>query len=413
MNTITFTVEPKALLRALSVVQTVSPQSQASTQQDRGFLFVVQDGKCRVYSRGNNQEARAFLDISDVDGDGAFVYPADYVSEFECLKGPITFKAESDGNAYKVSYKAGAAGSDRVTFDPGMLVELEKHIQETLDQPSKTFNVNLLKDSLIVSKAFVATDKDKNAKECNKMVQVFGDSSNPDTAKGDGNLYASDGTQCLYYRSESFVGNGLVVPGPCLGLLDKFLGKSSGDLKAYLTPRGTYLVNSDEEVLGWQNRSDTYKKFAYYHMNDDIIVVVDVLSMAEQLRLMRRAIASDRTKIRMHFDPNAKTFSFSSADENNKTTSYPVPIEDIQTCKVAGEITANVNVDHMINLFSGLKGARVVFRILLLEGQAKPIYMLRTIDEFYMTEDGTVFGGTTPPEGAKACVVTRFAPSIG
>ena len=416
---IKFTVSVDDLKKALKVVSIVSPQAQASSP-DRGYLFVVQGEECRIYSKNGSQEARSSFPISSVEGEGGFMYPADYISEFDFRKGSILFEVLSDDTAWKVKYTTDTgAGSERVSFDPGTMVSMERKIQEALSSEPKIFDVALIKDAIGTTKSFVAGDNDKTAADQHRTIQIFGDTEGP-LAKGNGFMLASNNTRCCYYYTDAFKGNGLAVPGGEIGLMDKFLSRSSGALKVYETPKGYYLHNDKGDIVGWQHTVDTHKKFAYYAKKDQIVVRVDVAAMSDQLRFMRAAIPKDTNKIRIAFNSAEGTFKFSSVDAGGSSTSSDsIKVEEVLRCEVTPEeggadFQTFVNVEYMLSLFSGLKGALTEFRVFIVTSQnrPKPAYMFRTIDEYLF--NGTVVGGVleNAEEGTHGCTVTRFTPNI-
>lgn len=416
---IKFTVQAGDLNKALKVVSIVSPQAQASTQQERGYLFVAQGERCSVYSKNGGHEARSSFPITDVEGEGPFMYPADFISEFDFIKDEaVHFTAEENEGAFTVNYKFGDAGVDRVSFDPkiGMMSDLEKNIQKAMEgQEPQSYNIGMLQEALGVAKSFMATEKDKVAREHYKTVQIFGTDDPPDiTDKGGiGYLYAANGVKACYFQTKPFEGRGLVMPGIHLGLLEKFMARSHGDLSVYKTERGYYVANSRDDVIGWPEHMDKHKKFAYYTWDQDSIVVrVEADDMRGQLQYMRATMPKDKTKIRLHYDVDANRFWFTHGGSGSRATSRPIPAE-VETCKIEGEVGINLNVDYLLDLFSGVKGHKINFRILVMppnDKRPKGTFMLRTIDEFLMDNGGEVVGGVVDPipEGANVCRVTRY-----
>jgi hypothetical protein len=200
------------------------------------------------------------------------------------------------------------------------------------------------------------------------------------------------------------------------------MAQSSGFLRIYKTDRGTYAVNENNDVIGWPRHEDTYKKFSYYSKTEQIVVMLEPKSLHYQLQFMRAGLHKDKKKIRLHFRASDGTFWFSSIDEGNTTTSLPVTARSVSENKVNGEIVANVNVNHMLNIFDNIKGETVEFRIMILpadDKRPKDIFMFRTIDVFLVSNDGTIAGAVadgsenmTVPEGVHVCKVTRFASGI-
>lgn len=419
---IKFKVDASAFNAALSVVKIVTPQ--ALPQGGGGYLFVVQGDTCRVFSKNSSHDVRASFKVMDVEGEGAFMYPAEHVSAFEFIQGLITFTASSEGDSYKVKYTHGGSGvSERVSFDPRSVTPFEKEFEaaRAAHPNPKEFNIKILQAGFGMAKSFMAKPNDSTSDDANKTIKIFGDNEDAKLAKANGFLFASNSKEACYFHSTAFlglVGQDMSVPAAHLPLIESFLAKSSGTIKVYPSDKKTYLVNDRDEVFGWPKHEAEYKEFRYLAKTDEVFVHVSAKSMLYQLQYMRAELSKAKTKIRLHFNPEAKTFWFSSIDDGNTAKSLPIEARDAES-KVTSELVANVNVDHMIHLFEGVKGDTAEFRIKIApaaEGKrAKDYYFFRTIDEFLLSEDGTVAGGSgveNVPEGVHVCKVTRFAPGI-
>jgi hypothetical protein len=416
---IKFTVQAEDLKKALKVVSIVSPQAQATTQQERGYLFVVQGERCSVYSKSGGHQARSSFPITDVEGEGPFMYPADFIEEFDFIKEAIHFAATEKDGAFGVNYKFGgdAAGVDRVSFDPrtGMMSDLEKGIQEAMEQQEpEVYSVGILQEALNSSKPFMATEKDKAAQEHFKTIQIFGSDDPDDLSSVRGFLYASNRRKSCYFQSDHFVnGRGLVMPSIHLGLLEKFMSRSGDKLRVYKTDNGYYVANNRDDVIGWPHHMDVHKACKYYPRDVDTIVVqVDPEKMRDQLQYMKATMPKDKTTVRLQYDVDQKKFWFTHGGDGSRATSGAVPA-NVETCKIDGEVKVALNVEYLLELFNGVKGHEIDFRILVLppdEKIPKGRYMFRTIDEFLMDDEGSVVGGVVDqvPEGAHVCRVTRF-----
>jgi len=415
---IKFTVDAEQLNKALRVSSIISPQITA--EQERGYLFVVGgDGKaCQVYATNGAHEVRSSFPISDVEGEGSFMYPADYIGAFEYVSGPVTFTATSEGESFKVKYTFGPGETDRVSFDPRSMNLFEKKIQQAVDsQEPKSYNIKTLQLALGMAKSFMAKPNDTVTHEFYKTVQIFGD-DDPKVKKANGYLFSSNGTEAFYFQSDVFKGQGLAAPAQHLSLLESFMSQSTGALRVYKTEERTYVINENNDVIGWPHHHDTYEKFSYYSLDDPIIAKVDCGRMHHQLRFMRAGLHKDKKKVLLHFNPSSKDFWFSCADNGSVTKSLPVTAEEVET-KIEEELTAPVNVNHMLDLFDNAKGEWVEFRIVVLpkdgKDRTKDLFFFRTIDEFLVSDDGTIAGGsgaTNVAEGVHKCTVTRFTPGI-
>jgi len=415
---IKFTVDAEQLNKALKMSSIISPQMTA--EQERGFLFVVSGDVCKIYSKNGGHEVRTSFPVTDVEGEGSFMYPADYIGEFAFVSEPITFTATSEGETFKVKYTFGSSGETvRASFDPRSMNLFEKDIQNAMSDEPKVYNIKTLQMAIGMAKNFAAKPNEAVSNEFYKTIQIFGDDGEPELAKkANGFLFSSNGTEAFYFYSEAFLGKGLVAPGQHLPLLESFMGQSSGSIKAYKTAKCTYAVNEKEDVIGWPHHEDTWKKFGYYSKTDQVVVKVNCKRMHYQLQFMRAGLHKEKKKIRLHFDPSSEKFWFSSVDEGNTIKSLPVNIDQVIESQVKEELAANVNVNHMLHLFENVKGEWVEFRIYILEaGEKRPkdLYMFRTIDEFLLSDDGTIAGGSgaeNVAEGVHVCNVTRFTPGI-
>jgi hypothetical protein len=422
---IKFTVDSEMLNKALKVVSIVNPQVTAD--QQRGFLFVVNknEGKCCIYSQNEGHEARSSFPITEIEGEGSFIYPSDYIAQLGFISGPIVFTATTEGESFKVKYTFGASGvTDRITFDPRTMNLFEKSIQNAMSsQEPKSFSIKVLQLALGMAKPFVAKSNEKITNEYYKTIQIFGDDGDPELAKkANGYLLSSNGTEACYFHCDAFLGKSLEAPGQHLPLLESFIAQSSGFLRIYKTDRGTYVVNENNDVIGWPRHEDTYKKFSYYSKTEQIVVMIESKNLHYQLQFMRAGLHKNKSKIRLHFRASDGTFWFSSIDEGNTTTSLPVTARSIMENKINGEIVASVNVNHMLNIFDNIKGETVEFRIMILPADSKRVkdmFMFRTIDAFLVSNDGTIAGAVADgsadmavPEGVHVCKVTRFAPGM-
>jgi len=415
---IKFKVDSAELNAALGVVKIVSPQ--VTPAGGGGYLFVVQGDKCCIYSKNSGHEVRASFKITDVEGEGPFMYPADHVGAFEYVKGAIAMTATSEGEAFKVKYTHGGSGvSEHVSFDPRQMHSFEKDVEaaKTAVGKPKRYSIKILLTTLGMAKSFMAKPTDSVSDEANKTIRIFGE-ADPELAKKANNyMFASNGTEACYVYSTAFLGQDLSAPAQHLPLIEAFLSKSSGEVAVYPTAKNTYIINSNEDVFGWPHHDSMYKSFAYLAKSDEVVAHVDAKTMLYQLQYMRAELPKKKTKIRMHFDPSDTTFKFSSLGETNAVTSLPVGGEKAEL-KVDSEVIAPANVDHLIHLFEGTKSEKLEFRIKIIPADAKAkrmkdMYMFRSIDEFLVNDEGT-FMGMVPaiPEGFHVCKVTRFAPGI-
>lgn len=412
--TITFTVDASEFSRAMQVVSIVPPQLQDSAS---GYFFMVRQNTCDVYSRDNNKhEARASFKIYDVEGEGPFMFPAEYVAAIGQQDGPFTFKATESGDSFRVRYTfgEGKGSSDRVSFDPRIMSHFEQDIQTAKETVTpREFPINLLQFAFGATKGFLPKANLQVDHEFYRTIKMFGPSEDPALAKADGFMMASNSKEVCYFQCSGFIGKELSVPQQHLGMLESFLSRSTGTVKFYTLKNKTYAMNESGDVLGWPKHEAEYKKFTYYSPDaDDVVVSLDPSAILKQLRFMRSDLSKDKFKIRCHYSPSDAVIHFSSENDMVVNRSLPVTANPV-TVSVTSDVTLNVNVDHMIHMFEGLKGAEAVLRIKIIpanESRPKDRFMLRTIDPFYLTDEGDVVA--VPTDNGVECRITRFAPSI-
>lgn len=414
---ISFTVDASDLNRAISVVSIVKPQA---AQGAGGYLFSVRGEQCAVYSRDNlKHEARSSFQVSNVTGEGQFMFPADFVKEFGYVEGPIAFQATESNGSFKVTYtfESSTGSSEHVSFDPRDMYNFEKDIQTAKDTLTpKRFSPKVLQFGLGIVKPFLPKKDDAIDQEFYNTIKIFGD-NDPELAKrANGYMIASNNKEICYFQCSAFLNKDLTAPSQHLGLIEAFLSQSEGGVDIYTTDKKSYVINSNGDVLGWPKHSSEYTKFQYYSKTDEVVVTLDQAVMVNRLKHMRAGLTDGKHKIRMHFDPSDMSIHFTSVDEGNSKKSGYVTTTAVDV-KVTEPFSVNVNVGHMIHMFEGIRGDRVEFRVKIFladEKRPKDRFMFRTIDGFFLSEEGAVVGGIgAKVEGeAHECRVTRYAPSI-
>jgi hypothetical protein len=416
---IAFNVESVALNRAIGVVSIVTPQTGG------GFLFMVRQETCDVYSRDGKHEARASFPVSDVVGEGAFILPAEAVSGLSYVSGELKFRATEAGGAHKVKYTFGESGLvEQVSLDPRTMHMFERDVTAAREAVApKEFPIKLLQFALATTKSYLPKAADEVDQDVYRTIRVFGN-ADPELARANGHVQASNGKEMCYFHCGAFLDKDLSFPSQHLSMIEAFLGRSSGNVAIYQTDTKVYMINSHADVLGWPRHTIEYKKFHWLAKTDEIVVKVAPSEIIPRLKMMRANLAKEKNnKIRMHFDPATGYISFSSVDESKVLNSDPVTTESVEI-KVSEPRTMNVNVGHLLHMFEGIRGDKVEFRVRIQAAdQRRPRerYSFRTIDGFLLNEDGIVVGGLIdnppedlqyPPKGAYECRVTRYAPGI-
>jgi len=411
---IRFKTQATELNAALAIVGTVTPRP-ITPQGGSGYLFVVRGERCFLYSRDSLRVARADFPIEPLEGEGAFIYPAENIGLLDRAgDGMITFTATVDGDNFRVAFQADSGAKDsRTTYDPRLMTPCDKDVEAA--GAEKVFSVGILKEALRQARPFLADESDKRAEDHFKTVQIF-DTTKPEWAKGDGTLFAATGVTAFYFQSEAFQDKGLAIHGQHLSFVSSFLGRCEGQVTIRKGPNMTFAIDEKGHVLGWTHHEKTHGKYTYYSLsNDTFIFDVPVSATLSALKYMQSGLGSKRDKIRVAYEAIDPKLSFWAAEGNSETSSFPVPVIPHEGSK-AEDVQFFCNINHLIHLLGDAKGDRVMMRIAIMpknEKRPKDTAMIRTIDMFLMDKDGKLVPGSeeAKPEGAFACRVTRFVPS--
>lgn len=405
-----FRVNAEDLNAALEVVTIVTPRA-LTPAGGTGYLFVVRADKCSLYSRDSLHVAKAEFPITDVEGDGSFVYPAEYMAAFRLIKGPITFTAVSDNETFTITYEADSGETAEHTgLDPRLIPTCDKDFDEASDE--RTFPAGLLREAITQSSEFVAEGKNTRVEDHFKTIQIF-DDSNPAWAKGNGHLFAANGVQAYFFYSEAFEGKAFSVHGQHLALLTAFLAKAGGDVTVKTGSNFMFMV-SEGRVFGWAKHQKGHQKFAYYKIEaDKVILAADKDMLLRALRHTRAELSAKRDKIRVTFSQQEGTLRFEVAEATGKAKSILVPVKVVS--QEGNDLTVGVNIDHFITTIKDMKGSQVELRVAFFAatGNAKEGAVFRTIEEFYADANGKplISAPGVKPEGGFLCRVTRFMPS--
>lgn len=412
---IKFKTDAASLQDALAIVGIVTPRP-ITPQGGSGYLFVVRGGRCYLYSRDATRVTRADFPVEVIEGEGSFIYPAENIGLLERAgDGGITFTAQSDGDSHRVSFVADTGAKDtRTTYDPRLMTPCDKDVESATGE--RTFMVGILKEAMRQAKPFLLSD-DKKGQDMDhfKTVQIY-DSAKPESAKGDGTLYAANGNTALFFYSDAFVGKGLSIHGQHLSALMAFLGRAVGEVKIRRGQNMSFAVDEKGHVLGWTHHEKTHGKYTYYGLNSDSFVFdVPVTAVLSALKYMQSGLGSKRDKIKVTFNAVDPRLSFTAAESNAETASFPVPVIPHEGSKDE-DVSFFVNINHLVAILGDAKGDRMMLRIAILpksESRPKETAMVRTIDQFLMDKDGKIVPGSeeSKPEGAYLCRVTRFVPS--
>lgn len=420
---ISFKVDAVALNRAIGVASIVSPQKTPQTAG--GYLLMVRQDTCDIYSRDGKHEARASFPISEVSGEGPFILPAEAIDGLGYVSGPVRFVATESDGAFKVKYTFGESGLvEQVSLDPRTMHVFGKDITAARECGApKEFTIKVLQFALATAKSFLPKSGDTIDQDYYRTVRVFG-CDDPELARANGYMLASNSKEICYFKCAAFLDKDLSLPAQHLSMIEAFLGRSVGSVSFYQTDTKVYMFNHHGDVLGWPRHTVEYRTFSYYERaKDDIVLRVAPGDIIPRLKMMRANLPKDKPKIRMHFDPRTNYIWFSKIADGQNLKSDPVATESVEV-KVTEPLVTNVNVLQMIHIFEGIRGDKVEFRVKIApatERYPKDRLMFRTIDGYLLNDDGVVVGGLIenppsdiqyPPKGAHECLVTRYAPGI-
>jgi hypothetical protein len=429
---IKFKVKADALRVALDIVSLVEAPQISKEDGGSGYLFVVKrkveagadDGKpfCLVYSRDDHHAARVEVQITDLEGEGDFVYPAQFREEFKYAEDrEISFHAKSEGKEFTLKYmfEGGLGGTERGTYNPQLISPCDKMVEDALASTSQEYPTAVLREALSMSGGFLNPDSN-SVKDEHKIIYIH------DAAeKADGTMHTTDGWQIFYFECNAFKGQSLQIHSRHVGDIKKFLAKCGPTVKIATGSNMTFAVSKDNTVFGWSKHdkaSNPYKLFQPAW--DKIRLLVPKVPMVHWLEYVCKAAGKDTTKIRVDFggasggsegEPGPMELRLSTV--NSKTSSPPI--------KVSFDLAATGAPDseqrkwkffadpaQLLLLFRDTKALDVRLQLCPIEqaGQ-KPHAGFKTIDEFSLDAAGNTVGGpgATMPNSF-ACKVIRFTP---
>ena len=369
---IEFKTQSAVLNEALSLVSIVTPRP-ITPQGGGGYLFVVRGERCFVYSSDRLRTARADFPIEPIEGEGAFIWPAEYIGLLKLAgDGGITFTAVNDTDKWTASFRADSGNkSSRTTYDPKLMATCDKAVEEAKGE--KVFPAGLLKEALNAAQGFAAATT-ATAEDHLKTVQVF-DDSKPEWAKGNGTLFAASGVTACYFQCSAFEGNGLAIHGQHLPMVSSFLGQCQGDVTIRTGANMTFATDSKGRVLGWTHHDKTHAKYAYYSPDlDKVRLDIPISPMMSAIKYIQTALGTknenDKAKAKFVYVAKEQAVYLKTTESNSETESFAVPViphdgfGDI-------DLTFFCNAHHLADLFSSSKGDRVTFRVAIQEKNEK------------------------------------------
>lgn len=415
-----FKLKASDLNAALEVVSIVTPSPRAG--EGAGYLFVINNGeKASVYSSDAKNVVRTSLPISDVEGEGAFVYPLNYTDAFKFLGDQvISFETTSndDTNFYSVKYETeSGASAEHTSFDPKlMMTHTDKDLADAASECE--FPAGVLREALAMGRLFAAKEGKSNDKPQLKTLQIFDAAANEDWKKGDGYLFAADGVRALFFYSEIFQGKKLSIHSDHLAHLTSFLSRCEGDVTFKASTSFNYAVDEKTgNVLGWSQEVKQHGKFSYYSLKlDNYVLRVGRAALLNALKHTRSELDKKKDKIKFIYSAQPMPrIQFMASDSTSKSNSFFVPVTVVDNGEKSiaenTDFAYSFNIDHLIELVSEARGNNLEIRLMAVpakEGE-KPRAGLRTIDTFSLTKEGKLASPTD--KDVIACTVTRFMPN--
>lgn len=409
-----------ALNAALSRASIVTPRP-ITPEGGGGFLFVVEDNACAIYSREQHHQIRVNLPIEEADGNGAFVFPSEKVAALKYLEEWVEIESghDKEGDRYWVKYEAGSKDAQEVsTVDPRTMQGFTESYNQAKE--GAEFSAVLLKDAITTTKTYMAKAGTTSAEENFQTIQVF-DESKEEWKKGDGYMLAADGIRLCYFYCEKLKGKGLTLHARDIPFILPFLSKCKGDVRLRHGKSMTYLVDKEGDVLGLAHNIHTHGKFSYYPLkNDQFILQVDKEPFVKALRYVRAALDSKRDKVRIQYTHTDNTLQVLATEGVAKTTGRPVVVVPVEEESGAGakgsteSFATNVNLNHLIELVDPMRSHQVKLRVAVVSpgNGRKEQVLFRTLEAFHLDDDGEVVIADKEAQGkAVECQVTRFMPS--
>ena len=401
-----FTIDPKELNSALTLAGVVSPE--ATVNGIAGYLFSVTPTHCQIYSRDADHVVRVQAPITDLEGEGSFVYPASATSSFKFVESAITLESVVEADHYIVKHATvDGEGGERSTVDPKLVADCEEDL--TSAQSSFDFPVGVLQLALATVRPYLAGDG-SNAQDAYKTLQIF-DASKPEWAAGDGVMFAADNIRAAYFESSSFKGKPLAIYYKHLPYVQAYLAKAEGAVKVYDSAHMTYFVDAKESAIGVLHNVNRHTKYSYYPIEKDQYVFrIAKDAMLKPLQYIKAELTEKgRDKVRISYSKDSGEFRVAMSSSTGKSHSRPIRVLQCVQAEPA-DFAVNANIDHILDLFNSVQGNEVEFRISVVRKGTKDLALFRTIDHFWVGPNGKLVIDGTAPEAIE-CKVTRFVPS--
>lgn len=453
------TFKASSLIEALDYVSIVEPRALSPQQSSTAFLFNCSRDRngepiCRIYSRSDNQVARAAFPLIELEGEGLFTVPSKHIALIKSVPDDtVTInytETKEDGEGWRVTlHSTSGTKYDHTTYNPKLLAPCEKDYDAAVTaykeggkEPQK-FNVGVLREALAKAKSFLpGPDRRGDVPEHFNTIQLF-DQSNPEWAKGDGVLFCSDHTRAFFFEfeHEEFKNQGFTVHARHVGKLVEFFGKCD-KIHIYRGQNLSFAVNvitqkvkgadgkdqdvdvEGDQLFAWNHDLKTHSRYMYYGLNRDKYVIMapkaTLLSSLNQAEILIDQ-KQDRVKLyytAKHDRTQGHTLHFGTSESAGNVESFTVTTTDKPN---SPEVSPDENFSCFVNLtaFKSIiqeaGGHEIELRISPIPPgdprAPKGGAMLRTLEVARFTPAGKLITSSEDGAAKYTCKVTRFMPS--
>ena len=406
-------VQATDLKEAIDTASIVSPKPVTS-KGGEGFLFVLKDGKCRIYSRDSSRSIRVELPLLESEGEGSFVYPANKVGSFKTFKGWVEIEASVEGGSHQVQYRTkGGSSASLTSFDPGLLSTNDEALEETTTE--HTYPVAVLKEALSLCRSHLVKPNDAGVSEDSehlKTVRIFDDQG--EGAKGNGCFFSAAVNTAFFFHCEALKGKGLAIHGNHLSSITSFLSRCDGEVTIRSNEETAFAVSSKGHILGWTQPTKQHTKYSYYPRKWETFALGTPKDLLlDALHHMREEGDSTKDKARLSYSHEDKTLTFRVSSKTGQAVSSPVgvvPVKEDWSVAETEDFISNVSISHFLELVEPTKGHEVELRVLIRTQGNRRKALFRTVELFHLSPQGKI---VIPKEEEEsfACRVTRFTPS--
>lgn len=426
------------LIEALGFVSTVEPRQLTNQANSAAYLFKCdrdREGKPygHVYSRGKEQVSRATFALEELDGEGVFTLPKTHIDMLkEVPDDDVTLESrtetKTDGEAFVVNiHTTSGTKYNHTTFDPRLVAPCDKEFDTAKEGGDIQFNIGILREALRMAQPFLPEPNKDNVSEHFNTIQIF-DQSNPECAKGDGNLFCADGSRAFYFECDEFKNKGFTIHQRHVQKLYEFLTKCH-EAKIYRSKNLSFAVNVDpsgaeNQLFCWNHEVKHHSRYFYYAMTrDKFVLVIPKTTLLSTLKQAQILIDEKQDRVKFVYKHNnteaggVHTVHFGSSESAGQIDSFPVPtLEKKDDPSLEEDFEYFVNLKAFRSIIDGGLGQQVELRISPIpkdESRPRGGAMLRTIETISFDPNGKIIGADKNAGTPRfTCKVTRFMPSV-